>query len=292
MFAATLLFTCLLVLIMSATSQECESDDRVFIATNWKSSIENPADADALVKSMNEMWTTLDPKIRDGVELSVHPPFVFIDRVRQGLTEAIAVGPQNSYDASFPNKGNTGATTSNMLSQLGCKWVLLGHSDRRNNLGETDALIADKAEKALANGLNVLLTLGELKEQRENDETMAVLEKQLGTVAASVAPEEWGRVVLAYEPVWAVGEGAVPCAPEEAQRIHTALREWISTNVSPAAGKACRITYTGSVNEKNAAGYAELEAVDGFVVGRAGLDTAKLSSIIETLVTAKTAGKA
>lgn len=165
--------------------------------------------------------------------------------------------------------------------------VLLGHSDRRNNLGETDELIADKAKSVLAEGLSLCLTIGEKGEQRANNETEAVLKKQLGAVAAVVPADAWNRIALAYEPVWAVGEGATPCAPEEAQRIHTVLRNYIRETVSVEASEACRITYTGSVNENNAAGYAALSEVDGFVVGRAGLDTVKLTSIIKTLVEAK-----
>jgi len=236
---------------------------------------------------MNEKWSNLDPTIKDSVELSVHPPYAFLDRVRRGLDASIAVGSQNLFDASFPNKGNTAATTPKMLSGLGCQWVLLGHSDRRNNLGETDDLIAEKAAFALKEGLGIVLTIGEKKDQRENDETLAVLQKQLGTVAAKVPSDAWDRVVLAYEPVWAVGEGATPCAPDEAQRIHTALREYIATTVSREAAEACRITYTGSVNTKNAEGYSVLSEVDGFVVGRAGLDADQLMSIIKTLIETK-----
>jgi len=262
---------------------------KLFVATNWKCSIESPSDADKLVVSMNEKWSNLDQNIKDSLELSVHPPYVFLDRVRRGLDPSISVGSQNIYDAGFPNKGNTAATTSKMLAELGCQWVLLGHSDRRNNLGENDDLIADKAALALREGLGIVLTIGEKKEQREKGEALAVLEKQLGTVAAAIPDDEdtWKKVVLAYEPVWAVGEGATPCEPEEAQRIHSALRAYIEKNVSEKAAKACRITYTGSVNPLNAEGYAGLRDVDGFVVGRAGLDAAKLTSIIQTLVETK-----
>mmetsp|Transcript_7497 Transcript_7497/g.9770 ORF Transcript_7497/g.9770 Transcript_7497/m.9770 type:complete len:269 (+) Transcript_7497:60-866(+) len=264
------------------------SSRKLFIGCNWKCSIESRADADKLIDSLNKAWTELTPQIRDAVELSVHPPYVFVDRVRSGLSESIAVGSQNIYDASFPNMGNTGAITPSMLSKLGAKWVLLGHSDRRNNLGETDELIAAKAAEVLKEGLSICLTIGETGEQRENNETLTILEKQLSTVANVVPADAWGRIALAYEPVWAVGVGATPCAPEEAQRIHSALRDWITNNVSADAAQACRITYTGSVNENNAAGYAALSEVDGFVVGRAGLDAIKLSSIIKTLVEIKT----
>lgn len=270
-------------------SSQTHDSRKLFVATNWKCSIESPSDADKLVESMNEKWSALDQSVKDSLELSVHPPYVFLDRVRKGLDPSIAVGSQNVYDASFPNKGNTAATTTKMISELGCQWILLGHSDRRNNLGEDDTLIAEKASMALKEGLGIVLTIGEKKDQRENGQAIAVLEKQLGTVAAAIPNDEdtWKKVVLAYEPVWAVGEGATPCEADEAQRIHAALRDYIKKNVSETAAKACRITYTGSVNPQNAEGYAGRADVDGFVVGRAGLDAVKLTSIIETLIETK-----
>lgn len=272
--------------------------NKIYIGCNWKCSIERPAEADQLIEEINAAWTNdLDQAARDGVELSVHPPYVFLDRVRQKLHPDIAVGSQNLYDASSANSNNgnnknTGATTQTMLSGLGVTWVLLGHSDRRNNLGETDSLIAEKAQKVLTcdqGKLRICLTLGELGSQRESGETEVVLKKQLSAVAEVVpdSADAWSRVVLAYEPVWAVGEGATPCPPEEAQRIHKMLRNHIRETVSPAAAAACRITYTGSVNEENAAAYAALSEVEGFVLGRAGLDATKLSSIIRTIVGAK-----
>lgn len=261
---------------------------KLFLSTNWKCSVESPAEADRLIESINEAWAGLDSDLKDDIEVSVHPPYIFLDRVRKGLDAEIAVGSQNIYDASFPNKGNTGATTPNMLSNFGVRWVLLGHSDRRNNLGETDELIAAKAAAVLEkDDLGIILTLGEKADQRERGETLAILEEQLGAVAAVVPSDAWDRVVLAYEPVWAVGDGAIPCAPEEAQRIHTALRAYIAKTASPAAAQACRITYTGSVNAQNAKGYANLSEVDGFVIGRAGLDAAKFTSIVKILVETK-----
>lgn len=184
---------------------------------------------------------------------------------------------------SQPNIGNTGTTTARMLLSLGCSSVLLGHSDRRNNLHETDQLISDKVKKALSAGLGVTLTIGELPYQRRWGLALLTLRKQLEAAIKGIQPNEWDRVVIAYEPVWAVGEGATPCSPKEAQRIGSYLRRLIATSVSADAAAACRLTYTGSVNEQNAVEYASLEDVEGFVVGRAGLDTTRLRSIIHTL---------
>jgi triosephosphate isomerase len=198
----------------------------LFVATNWKCSIESPSDADRLVESMNAKWLDLPASVRDSVELSVHPPYVFLDRVRQTLDPAIAVGSQNVYDAGGFGvttnncRGNTGATSPTMLAGLGVEWILLGHSDRRNNLGETDDLIAEKARLALqphttnnnsdsdsSSSMGIVLTLGEKKEERDEGRELDVLRKQLLTVAEAIPGDEatWKKVVLAYEPVWAVG---------------------------------------------------------------------------------------
>ena len=259
---------------------------KIFLGANWKCKVGN-GDADEvneLCDNLNKMWSSLTRTEKTLIELCVNPPYVYIDRVRSKLHADIAVGSQNVYDATAPNGGNTGAVTPNMLSAVGSEWVLLGHSDRRNNLGETDKLISEKVKESLAAGQGVILTIGELPNQRRFGFALATLRKQLSAAMKGIKPDEWDRVVVAYEPVWAVGEGATPCSPEEAQRINFELRKFITKRVSAEAAAACRLTYTGSVNEKNAKDYASLPDVDGFVVGRAGLDATKLRSIISTLV--------
>lgn len=233
------------------------------------------------------MWQSLSKVERNKVELCVNPPYVFLDRVRRRLTREISIGGQNVYDAMGPNIGNTGTTTSKMLKSLGCESVLLGHSDRRNGLSETDQLISDKVKKSLEAGLAVTLTIGELPIQRKLGLALLTLRKQMGEAIKGIQPDEWDRIVIAYEPVWAVGEGSTPCSPEEAQSINAFLRRMITKRVNADAAAACRLTYTGSVNEKNAVDYASLEDVEGFVVGRAGLDMTKLRSIIQTLANSK-----
>jgi triosephosphate isomerase len=260
-----------------------EGQMKKFLGANWKCSLETTQEVDKLCDDLNQMWGSLSRVETDKVELCVNPPFVFLDRVRSRLTKEISVGSQNAFDARGPNAGNTGTTTTKMLRAVGCDWVLLGHSDRRNNLGETDELISDKVNKALEAGMGVTLTIGELLNQRREGLADATLQKQLGAAMDAIKPDDWHRIVVAYEPVWAVGEGASPCSPIEAQRINAELRKFITKRVSADAAAACRLTYTGSVNDENAMAYASLEDVDGFVVGRAGLDMTKLRSIIQTL---------
>ena len=135
----------------------------------------------------------------------------------------------------------------------------------------------------LSSGLRVTLTIGELPYQRRWGLALPTLRKQVLQAMKGIHPDEWDRIVIAYEPVWAVGEGATPCSPEEAQRVNTYLRNLIAKHVNADAAAACTLTYTGSVNDVNAADYASLKDVEGFVVGRAGLDMTKLKSIIHTL---------
>mmetsp|Transcript_11187 Transcript_11187/g.22121 ORF Transcript_11187/g.22121 Transcript_11187/m.22121 type:complete len:303 (+) Transcript_11187:53-961(+) len=274
----------LLAIVATATAGGTPPLRKKFLGANWKANLRTTDAVDNLVDDLNRMWRSLSKSETDAVELCVNPPYVFLDRVRQRLHEDIGVGGQNVYDASGPNReDNTGTTTASMLKDIGCAHVLLGHSDRRNRLGETDDLISDKVRAALDAGLGVTLTIGELKYQRNWGLALWTLKKQLSAAARSIPVDAWDKIVVAYEPVWSVGEGAVPCSPQEAQRVNAYLRSWIRENAGDEAAGRVRLTYTGSVDEKNAASYAGLDDVDGFVVGRAGLNTDRLGSIVRTL---------
>lgn len=260
------------------------SQRKFFVGANWKCSLESNEAVEAILSQLASRWNGAGPP---GVELCIFPPYVYLDRARQRLGKDIRVGSQNAWDAAT-GFSCTGAVTASMIRAVGGDWVMLGHSDRRNVLGEPDSLISEKVARCLSVGLSVNLTIGEKLEAREKGEEMTILQAQLGAVIEPVsAANAWGRVVVAYEPVWAVGDGATPCSPEEAQRIHAGLRAWLQEKVGSAAANGCRFVYTGSVNEKNAADYAKLTDVDGFVVGRAGLDVEKLASICDTLVNCK-----
>ena len=167
----------------------------------------------------------------------------------------------------------TGEISGDLLKDLGINWTLAGHSERRAGFGmpgETNEIVAKKAKAGLKAGLNVILCIGETLAARENDETMNVLVKQLSAVTKELKPEDWNNIVLAYEPVWAIGTGKV-ATPEQAEEVHNQLRQWLATNVSPEIAKTIRIIYGGSVNGKNCNSLIACPNVDGFLVGGAAL---------------------
>lgn len=153
---------------------------------------------------------------------------------------------------------------------FGLKWTLAGHSERRSYYGETDEIVAKKTKRALDHGLNVIFCIGETLEERQGGKTLDVLTRQTQALANIISEEEWNRIVVAYEPVWAIGTGVV-ATPEQAQEAHKSLRQWISANVSFDVAQKVRIIYGGSVNAKNCAEIIALHDVDGFLVGGASL---------------------
>jgi triosephosphate isomerase len=167
---------------LTAAASSSSSSAKIFLAANWKCSIESIQDVDAQCEDLNAMWSSLDEVEKNVIELCINPPFVYIDRVRRQLNTDIQVGSQNALDARAGrideiDEKNTGATTMSMLRSVGTKYVLLGHSDRRNNLGETNQLIATKVRAALEEGMGVTLTIGELKWQKKNGTCITNIKK-------------------------------------------------------------------------------------------------------------------
>lgn len=257
-----------------------------FIGANWKCQVESLPEVDVLVDQVNHKFRNSLTRVQqDSLELCLLVPYVYIDRVRQRLDRRIRVGSQSVGEAApvmannAPQYKTTGTITARMLHSVGCDYVLLGHSDRRNALHEQDAWIAEKVALVLQQpDMGVVLTLGELPSQRRWGRTDAVLRRQLRMATRHIPLDAWHRIVVAYEPVWAIGPGAKPCAPEEALRILSLLRGYVRQWFGPAAANSCRFTYTGSVDAENCANYATY--VDGFVVGRAGLNATQLETIL------------
>merc|ERR1711931_64144 len=140
----------------------------------------------------------------------------------------------------------TGEISADMVCDLGLSWVILGHSERRHVFGESDETIGTKVAYALSKGLNVIACIGEKLDEREAGNTFAVNEAQMKSIIANVGDDQWSKVVIAYEPVWAIGTG-VTASPEQAQEVHAALRAWLAENYSAEVAENVRILYGGSV---------------------------------------------
>lgn len=199
-------------------------------------------------------------------EVIVGVPALYLDFVRSSLPSSVEVAAQNCYKVA---KGAfTGEISPEMLKDVGVNWVILGHSERRTVFGEPDQLVAEKVAHALEAGLKVIACIGETLQEREANKTQEVVFKQINAIAAAV--KDWSMVVLAYEPVWAIGTGKT-ASPQQAQDVHQSLRQWLKDNVSVEVADSVRIQYGGSVTAANCKELAQQEDIDGFLVGGASL---------------------
>lgn len=199
----------------------------------------------------------------------IAPPALYLQLARDELTKpGVEVSAQNVYDK--PNGAYTGEISVSQLKDSGVNWTILGHSERRTLLGETDEVVASKTKFAVDGGLSVIWCCGESLQEREAGNTIAVIEKQLAALAAKVSADDWKKIVIAYEPIWAIGTGKV-ATTQQAQEAHEAIRKWLRANVNDAVADETRILYGGSVNGKNCKDLAKEKDIDGFLVGGASL---------------------
>jgi triosephosphate isomerase len=215
----------------------------------------------------------------DRVTVAVCPPFPYLGAIADVLRGSkVGLGAQNLY----PEKEGafTGEVSPTMLVDSGCRYVILGHSERRHKLNETDAFINRKFHAALAAGLTAILCVGETLEERDAQRTHAVLEAQLTGSLAGVTAASLAHVVIAYEPVWAIGTGR-NATPDQAQEAHAFIRGHIGKMCDDKAAQALPIQYGGSVKPENAASLLSQPDVDGALVGGASLKADQFLAIIE-----------
>ena len=223
--------------------------------------------------------------VRDGlrrtkdVETVLCPPFTALQAVGEILAgSSVVLGAQNCHPE--PSGAHTGEIAPPMLAELGCRYVILGHSERRREAGETDELINRKVRSALAHGLTPILCVGETAEERRQGLTFTTVEGQLRAGLAEVPGEAIAGLVLAYEPVWAIGTGA-NATPSQAAEVHGYLRGLLSELASKDAASAIRIVYGGSVKGENAELLAAESEIDGALVGGASLNAQGFVTIVK-----------
>lgn len=215
-----------------------------------------------------------------GPEVLICPPATLIHRMAQAAGGRIAIGGQDCH--AEPAGAHTGDISAAMLAEAGASHVILGHSERRADHGETDAQIAAKARAAVAAGLVPVICLGETAAERDAGETLAVIDRQARGAIPDGLPA--GRLVVAYEPVWAIGSGRTP-TPDQIAEVHAHLRAHLAGRLGPGA-QAVRLLYGGSVKPGNAAAIFALAEVDGALVGGASLKAAEFGAIIAALAAA------
>jgi triosephosphate isomerase len=240
---------------------------RPLVAANWKMNGSLTA---------NEGWANAFVPKAAGLkcDVVVCAPFVYLCT----LGRAIAPAELGAQDVSERTAGAfTGDVGAEMLADVGCRWVIVGHSERRQLHGETDGVVAAKAERALQAGLRPIVCVGETLEQREAGRTLEVVGAQLGAVLDAIGPAGLGRGALAYEPVWAIGTGR-NATPAQAQDVHRALRAQVAERNAGSAA-ALRILYGGSVKPANAAELFSQPDIDGGLIGGAALVAADFLAI-------------
>ena len=241
------------------------------VAGNWKMHRTGP-EALELIQQLRNGYTP------GRAEVMVAPPFTALEAVSRALeTSGIALGAQNVHweaQGAF-----TGEISAGMLKALGCAYVIVGHSERRQLFGETDSWVSKKARAVLHTGMRPLVCIGETLAERDSGRTLEVCSNQLQGSLAGVAVEEMTHVVLAYEPVWAIGTGR-NATPAQAQEVHAHVREQLVRLFGRPVGESLRILYGGSVKADNAAELLGQADVDGALVGGASLKAQEFLAIV------------
>ena len=245
-----------------------------FIIGNWKMHT-TTAEAGRLAKAVVDGVGT-----EKHVVIAVCPPFIYLALVGEILKGSqVLLGAQNLY----PEKEGafTGEISPTMLLDVGCKYVILGHSERRHKLGETDGFINQKVLMALAASLNVILCVGETLDQRKTGQTETVLDQQLVQGLAGLSADALPRLIVAYEPVWAIGSTGHHATPQQVQDAHAVIRRRFGQMFGEKAAQALPIQYGGSVKPENAAALLSRQGVDGALLGGASLIADQFIAIVQ-----------
>jgi len=246
------------------------SKNKILIAGNWKMN-KTSAEARTLVSEI-----VAGCGKSTSVDVAVCPPFTALESAAAALKgSTVKLGAQNVYTKA--SGAYTGEISTGMLTEIGCSCVILGHSERRQYFGETDASVNEKTKVAIAAGLQAIVCVGETLEERESGKMLEVVTRQ--TVEGLKDITDASLIVIAYEPVWAIGTGKT-ATPEMAQEVHAAIRALLVKQFADA-GKGVRILYGGSMNPANASELLDQADIDGGLIGGAALKSASFLDLIK-----------
>lgn len=243
-----------------------------FVGGNWKMNT-NASEARTLTQAL-----VAGCSVDSGVEVAIYPPFLYLRELGEVLRESdISLGSQDAFYEK--NGAFTGEISLEMLKDSAVRTVLTGHSERRHVIGENDTIVNKKTRAVLAAGLQAVLCIGETLEQRENGKTDAINEHQTRAGLSGIGTDMLDRVVIAYEPVWAIGTGKT-ATPEDAQNAHAHIRELLASMYDQHAAESIRIIYGGSMKPGNAQELLGMPDIDGGLIGGASLLADDFLSII------------
>ncbi|HON90978.1 MAG TPA: triose-phosphate isomerase [Sedimentisphaerales bacterium] len=249
-----------------------------FVAGNWKMNTDSRSSVE-LAKGVAQGALGL---AGEKVDVAVIPPFVYLASVVKAVSSSgVAVGAQDLYIE--PKGAFTGEISPNMLKDVGCTYVLCGHSERRHVLGESDEFVGKKVTAAISAGLLPILCVGELLSERDAGQTEAVVARNLKAGLAGLSADKMAAVTIAYEPVWAIGTGRT-ATPQQAQEVHVFIRALLAQMYSATLAEDTRILYGGSANAANAKELMGQKDVDGLLVGGASLKVEDFVKIIQAAV--------
>ncbi|GGC61937.1 triose-phosphate isomerase [Marinobacter halophilus] len=246
---------------------------RRIVAGNWKMNGSKDL-VQQLVGDIREQVSNLDDLVRSGLDVVIVPPALYVDSVVSLCGAELAAGVQNV--SQWRSGAYTGEVSSDMARDLGCQYALVGHSERRQLFDETDSVIALKVARVIESGLAAVLCVGETLEEREAGEAKRVVADQVEKGLAMVGADQWSRVVVAYEPVWAIGTGKTATS-EDAQAMHAEIRGVLERINAPSENIS--VLYGGSVKADNAAALFAEPDIDGGLIGGASLKAEEFVSI-------------
>ncbi len=248
---------------------------KIVVAGNWKMN-KNLNETASLISEIKKALS--ENKVN--ADVIICPPFISLETASSLVKgTSIKLGAQNMY---FEDSGAfTGEISADMLKSVGCEYVILGHSERRTIFGETDETINKKLKKALQAGLKPIFCIGETLEEREGGITNSIVERQVKNGLAGISEADLGNIIIAYEPVWAIGTGKV-ASKEQAQEVHAFIRNLIKSLYSVQAAEKIIIQYGGSVKPDNAKELLSQPDIDGSLVGGACLKADSFMAIIQS----------
>lgn len=247
---------------------------RKIVAGNWKMNGNRQ-----FAKKLVEDLSLVAGELKGSVEIVIAPPFTLMADAVQSKTSDLKLSSQNV--SSFDNGAFTGEVSADMLVDLGCQYCIVGHSERRAYFGDTNEVVASKVAKSLEKGISPILCVGETLEEREAEKTLDVIREQLDIALKDLSELQLKKIVVAYEPVWAIGTGKT-ATPEQAQNVHAFIRGEVAVK-SELAASTMPIIYGGSVKANNAKELFSMEDIDGGLIGGASLKLEDFAEICKAI---------